>query len=107
MPGLIELNAAVRVEPGAVAVIIIDNPPINASSSAVRSGLLMALEWARGDAEVKALVLIGAGRTFMAGADIREFAHPLSEPQLPAVIAAFEACPLPIVAALHGAALGG
>ena len=107
MLGPIEMNSVVRVEPGVVAVIVIDNPPINASSSAVRSGLLTALAWARNDAEVKALVLIGAGKTFVAGADIREFAQPLTEPQLPAVIAAFEACPLPIVAALHGTVLGG
>ena len=59
------------------------------------------------DDSIVAAVLIGAGTTFIAGSDIREFGQPLAEPQLPAVIAAIEACAKPFVAALHGAALGG
>jgi len=98
----------VRLErEGDVGVIVIDNPPINAGSAAVRCGLLRAVEVLRADPELRAAVLIGAGRTFIAGSDIREFDQPLAEPQLPAVIAAIEACPKPVVAALHGAALGG
>ncbi len=98
----------VRLEhDGDVAVICIDNPPINAGSAAVRAGLLQAVEAVEQDDSVVAAVLIGAGTTFIAGSDIREFGKPLAEPQLPAVIAAIEACRKPFVAALHGAALGG
>lgn len=92
---------------GPVAVIVIDNPPINAGSIAIRRGLLDAVARAAADPAVAALVLIGAGTTFVAGSDLREFGQPLEDPQLPAVIAAIEACPKPVVAALHGAALGG
>ncbi|CAO3439402.1 Enoyl-CoA hydratase (EC 4.2.1.17) / Delta(3)-cis-delta(2)-trans-enoyl-CoA isomerase (EC 5.3.3.8) / 3-hydroxyacyl-CoA dehydrogenase (EC 1.1.1.35) / 3-hydroxybutyryl-CoA epimerase (EC 5.1.2.3) [Azospirillum doebereinerae] len=90
-----------------VAVIVIDNPPINAGSIGVRRGLLDAVAAVAADPAVAAAVLIGAGRTFVAGSDLREFGQPLEDPQLPAVIAAIEACPKPVVAALHGAALGG
>ncbi|MES3022851.1 MAG: 3-hydroxyacyl-CoA dehydrogenase NAD-binding domain-containing protein [Pseudomonadota bacterium] len=90
-----------------VAVIMIDNPPINAASLAVRSGLLAAIADAGSRPEVVAIVLIGAGDTFIAGSDLREFGQPLHRPQLPAVIEAIEACAKPVVAALHGAALGG
>ena len=93
-------NPRVRVErEGDVAVVIIDNPPINAGSAQVRSGLLAAVEQARSDADVSAIVIIGAGNTFIAGADLREFGQPLAEPQLPAVIAAIESCDKPVVAA--------
>ncbi len=92
---------------GEIAVIVIDNPPINAGSSAVRKGLLEAIEVLRTDATLEGAVLIGAGSTFIAGSDLREFGEPLTEPQLPSVIAAIEACGKPVVAALHGAALGG
>jgi 3-hydroxyacyl-CoA dehydrogenase len=92
---------------GDVAVIVINNPPINAASAAVRSGLLAAIGTLKADAGLKAAVIIGGGSTFIAGSDLREFGQPLAEPQLPAVIAAIEACGKPVVAALHGAALGG
>jgi 3-hydroxyacyl-CoA dehydrogenase len=92
---------------GDVAVIVIDNPPINAGSAEVRRGLLAAIETVKADAGLQAAVIIGAGNTFVAGSDLREFGLPLEEPQLPAVIAAIEACAKPVVAALHGAALGG
>jgi 3-hydroxyacyl-CoA dehydrogenase len=98
----------VRLErDGDVGVIVIDNPPINASSTAVRSGMLQAVREVQADISLRASVLIGAGKTFIAGSDIREFGQTLAEPQLPDVIAAIEACPKPVVAALHGAALGG
>lgn len=90
-----------------IAVIVIDNPPINAGSAAVRQGLMDAIETLRTDATLEGAVLIGAGNTFIAGSDLREFGLPLTEPQLPSVIAAIEACGKPVVAALHGAALGG
>ena len=98
----------VRVEREAdVAFVIIDNPPVNASSLAVRAGLLAAIGTLAGDRAVTAIVLIGAGKTFIAGADIREFGKPPRDPQLPAVIAAIEACDKPVIAAIAGAALGG
>ena len=94
----------VRVEREAdVAFVIIDNPPVNASSLAVRAGLLAAIGTLAGDRAVTAIVLIGAGKTFIAGADIREFGKPPRDPQLPAVIAAIEACEKPVIAAIAGA----
>ncbi|UBQ43808.1 3-hydroxyacyl-CoA dehydrogenase NAD-binding domain-containing protein [Comamonas thiooxydans] len=92
---------------GDVAIIGIDNPPINAGSATVRAGLLQAIDTVARDDSLVAAVLIGVGSTFMAGSDIREFGQPLAEPQLPSVIAAIDACSKPFVAALHGAALGG
>lgn len=92
---------------GDIAVFVIDNPPINAGSVAVREGLLAAIEILRSDPGLQAAVLIGAGTTFIAGSDLREFGRPLAEPQLPTVIQAIEDCGKPVVAALHGAALGG
>ena len=90
-----------------VGVVVIDNPPVNAGSAAVRKGILDAIHIVSQDPALDAAVLIGAGKTFISGSDIREFGRPLSDPQLPAVIAAIEACPKPVVAALHGSALGG
>src|SRR5579863_5481046 len=104
----IQMSAVVRIDcEKDVAVIVIDNPPINAGSQEVRSGLLVAIAEVDADPDVSAVIVIGAGTTFIAGSDIREFGRPLAHPQLPAVIAAIEACEKPIVAALHGAALGG
>ncbi len=90
-----------------VAVIVIDNPPINAGFAPVRRGLLAAIGDLRSDDRLRAAIIIGAGTTFIAGADLREFDQALVEPQLPAVIGAIERCGKPVVAALHGAALGG
>ena len=99
---------AVRLEKdGSVAVLVIDNPPVNAGSWDVRNGLLAALRASCSDPEISAIVIIGAGKTFVAGADIREFDKPLRDPQVPAVIEAIEACAKPVVAAIRGAALGG
>jgi 3-hydroxyacyl-CoA dehydrogenase len=101
-------SSCVRVEhEDEVAVVIIDNPPINAGSFEVRSGLLAAIEAAGKRPDIKAIVVIGDGTTFIAGSDLREFGQPIAEPSLPAVIAAIESCNKPVVAALHGAALGG
>lgn len=101
-------SGQVRLErDGDVAVICIDNPPINAGSAAVRAGLLQAIDMVARDDSLVAAVLIGVGSTFIAGSDIREFGQPLAEPHLPDVIAAIETCTKPFVAALHGAALGG
>jgi len=97
---------ATRVE-GDIGVIISDNPPVNALGHAVREGLVAALESLLADDGVKAIVLGCAGRTFFAGADITEFGKPKREPFLQVVIAAFERSTKPVVAAIHGTALGG
>src|ERR1051326_292779 len=98
----------VRVErDGDIAVLVIDNPPVNAGSAAVRRGLLQAVQEIDRDPSIVGAVLIGAGKNFISGSDIKEFGGPLAPPELPAVIAAIEASPKPIVAALRGAALGG
>jgi 3-hydroxyacyl-CoA dehydrogenase len=100
--------SVVRIErEGRIAVVVIDNPPVNASSHAVREALLRAIDTTNDDDAVTAVVLTGAGRAFMGGADIREFDQPPVEPQLPQVIAALMDSPKPWLAAIHGAALGG
>lgn len=102
------LAGAVRAEvQGDVCVITIDNPPINATSQAIRQGLLAALTDFKANANCQAAVIACAGNTFVAGADIREFGQPMMAPILPEVMRAIEECGKPVVAALHGAALGG
>jgi len=90
-----------------VAVLTIFNPPVNAGSVAVRRQLLEAVQTYSNRPDIIALVLIGAGNTFIAGSDLKEFGQPLEAPQLPELIAAIEQSSKPVVAALHGAALGG
>ena len=90
-----------------ILVLTIDNPPVNALSADVRRGLADAIQAAQDDASVRAVLLVGAGRNFIAGADIREFGKPPQPPALPDVCNAIEASAKPVVAALHGAALGG
>ncbi len=92
---------------GAVAVVALDNPPVNALSVAVRQGLADALGKAASDDTVKAIVLVGQGRCFCGGADIREFGKPRKAPFLSDVINTIEACEKPVVAAIHGTAIGG
>jgi 3-hydroxyacyl-CoA dehydrogenase len=92
---------------GKVALLTIDNPPVNATSHALRSALKAALEAAIADPASAAIVLIGAGRGFIAGADITEFERKREEPLNPANIAVMEQSPKPIIAAIHGHALGG
>lgn len=92
---------------GDVLVVNIDNPPVNALGAAVRQGLLAAMQQAQADAAVAAVLLVGAGKAFIAGADIREFGKPPVPPALPEVCRAIEGSDKPVVAVLHGAALGG
>jgi len=92
---------------GDVLLIEIHNPPINAGSQAVRQGLQNAITQLASDPALRAGVIMGGGNTFIAGSDLREFGQPLLAPQLPEVLANIEACVKPVVAALHGAALGG
>jgi 3-hydroxyacyl-CoA dehydrogenase len=102
------INASVDLRRnGEIAIVTVDNPPVNALKHEVRAGLAEALRQAREDGAVKAVVIACAGRTFFAGADITEFGKPPLTPSLHDVIAAIEAMPKPVVAALHGTALGG
>ncbi|MGE4451977.1 3-hydroxyacyl-CoA dehydrogenase NAD-binding domain-containing protein [Castellaniella sp.] len=102
------MNGCVRTEiEDDILIIVIDHPPVNACSTPVRRGLLDAIGQLAGAPELRAGVLIGAGRQFVVGADIKEFDRPPQSPALFEVANAFESCAKPIVAALHGAALGG
>jgi len=101
MTSLVELS-----QQGAVALITVNNPPVNALSQPVRAGLQTAMEQAIGG-DSQAIVLICAGRTFFAGADISEFGKPPADPWLPELMDQIEASPIPVIAAIHGTALGG
>lgn len=90
-----------------VAVVTIDNPPINASTHSVRSGLIEVLGSIAAEGRAVGIVLIGAGATFVAGSDIKEFGAPIADPQLPQVLDAIVASPIPVAAAIDGFALGG
>ena len=90
-----------------IFVITIDNPPVNALGADVRSGVFNALDQIAEDKTIKAAVVIGAGRFFSGGADIKEFGKGMAEPFLPDVLSKLEAARVPVVAAIGGAALGG
>ena len=90
-----------------VLVVTIDNPPVNAASADMRQGLFAAIDHAATSDEIVGVVITGAGKTFVGGADIREFGKPMAEPPLPQVIDLIEASEKPVVAAINGAALGG
>ena len=92
---------------GDVAVIAMDNPPVNALGIALRTGIMDALDRLRGEAGLRAIVLAGTARAFSGGADITEFGKPTQEPNLRVVIAAVEDMTVPVVAAIQGVALGG
>ena len=92
-----------------VAVITLDNPPVNGLGFDTRVALFSGLERALADAEVKAVVIAGAGNAFSGGADIREFGSPkaIAEPNLHTVIRHIEACNKPVLVAMHGICMGG
>jgi len=90
-----------------VAELVIDSPPINAIGAALRKALFEAVEAADADPAVRVIVLRAAGRTWPAGADIREFGKPLDRPILPELNNRIAACGKPVIAALHGTVLGG
>lgn len=90
-----------------VGIVTVDSPPVNALSAAVRGGILECIQAAIADPAIKGIVLTCAGRTFIAGADITEFGKPPKPPGLNEVLAEMENSPKPIVAAIHGTALGG
>jgi len=90
-----------------IALICIENPPVNAIGQAVRAGLTDCLERFAADAAARIAVIYCAGRTFVAGADIKEFGKPPCAPYLPDVIGKIEALEKPVLCVMHGTALGG
>jgi 3-hydroxyacyl-CoA dehydrogenase len=90
-----------------IAVLEIDFPPVNALAAPVRAALLAALERAEADPQVHAILIAGRGAAFVAGADIREFDAPPREPRLPDLLARLESGAKPVIASIHGHALGG
>ena len=92
---------------GPVLALVIDAPPVNALSQKVRAGLLAGIRAAAADPDIAAVAILAEGRTFPAGADIAEFGLPPAGPRLTEVCNAIEDCPKPVVAGLHGTALGG
>lgn len=92
---------------GAIAEAVVDNPPVNATSASVRQGLAEAIRRVEADPILSALVIRCAGKTFIAGADIKEFGKPMADPQLPALLEMMDRATKPIVAAVHGTVLGG
>jgi 3-hydroxyacyl-CoA dehydrogenase len=100
-------DAILRSTQGRIGILTVNNPPVNALAAAVRDGIKEGVEAFGKDANIDAIVLIGGGRTFIAGADIREFGKPPKGANLNDVIATMENCPKIVVAALHGTPLGG
>ncbi|MEM8578169.1 MAG: 3-hydroxyacyl-CoA dehydrogenase NAD-binding domain-containing protein [Pseudomonadota bacterium] len=92
---------------GDIAVLTVQNPPVNALSQAVRQGLWDGMDRAEADDGVRAVLIVGEGRAFFAGADITEFGKPPMEPHLPMLINRIEQSPLIVVASMHGVSLGG
>ena len=102
------INEVTTLERGEIAIITLNSPPVNALSANVRNGLAAGFKAADEDPSTKAIVLICDGRTFIAGADITEFGKPgVQSASLQDVQSAMEDCKKPVIAAIHGTALGG
>jgi 3-hydroxyacyl-CoA dehydrogenase len=101
------INPISTTRHGDVLIVTSNNPPVNALGAAVRQGLVAAIEEAEADDSIKAVVIRCEGQTFFAGADITEFGKPPVMPWLPSVVDTIENCSKPVVAAIHGTALGG
>ena len=105
---MVDINKVTRLDiTDGVAVLEIDSPPVNALGHAVRQGVFDGMARALADPAAKAIVIACAGRTFIAGADITEFTRPLEHPDLAELFARIEGADKPVVAAIHGTALGG
>jgi 3-hydroxyacyl-CoA dehydrogenase len=92
---------------GGIALALVDRPPVNAIDVSVRAGILEAVKRATGDREIQALVVACRGRTFLSGADLTELGGTIAAPGYADTLAALEDCPKPVIASLHGTALGG
>ena len=90
-----------------VGLVSIDNPPVNALSRDLREAMIDAINHLAAKHDVQSIVLLGKNGTFIAGADLKEFGKPLTDPTLPDVIETIEQCSKPVIAAIEGAALGG
>uniref|UniRef100_A0A2A4Z0F6 3-hydroxyacyl-CoA dehydrogenase n=1 Tax=OCS116 cluster bacterium TaxID=2030921 RepID=A0A2A4Z0F6_9PROT len=90
-----------------IAILSISNPPVNSINQIIREGIVKQIAKANAAPDVKAIILYCAGQTFMVGADIKEFSKPPVEPHLPDVVTAIERSEKPVIAAIHGQALGG
>src|SRR5262245_38477700 len=104
--GSVNAVASLAVD-GEIAILSINSPPVNALSQQVRAGITQGMQQAIGDAAIKAIVLICEGKTFIAGADITEFGKPPQPPSLIDVEDSIETSSKPVIAAIHGTALGG
>lgn len=108
MADIHQVNDLISIEQmGDTALICIDNPPVNATGQQVREGLQQAIEKINADGVAKVAAIYAAGRTFVAGADIREFGKPPKAPALPDVFNVIEDSTVPVICAMHGTALGG
>ena len=105
---MLNINETVSVEINQkIALICLDNPPVNAASQSLRNGLQKALIWASSQNGIGVIVIYGAGCTFVAGADIKEFGKPPLAPFLPDLVNEIEKIEIPLISVLHGTALGG
>lgn len=108
MTNTTQITEVIQIERmGEIALVRIDNPPVNAVSHAARVGLQNAIEQLNADTAVKVIAIYGVGRTFIAGADIREFGKPSATPILPDVCTTLENSDKPVISVLHGTTLGG
>ncbi len=103
-----DINQVVSIEVADdYALICLNNPPVNAASQLLRQGLQDAMAFCTAQSDIKAIAIYGAGRTFVAGADIKEFGKPPQAPFLPELVNTIEQSSTPVISILHGTALGG